>query len=103
MAMSAEEFRALLTQNDLTYAKLGRKIGRSERTVSEWGREGKEVPTRYESMVRGVLVPAVGEANPLSRYPDYALLDEIARRLRRSPQSGNSDPTSETWINADPD
>lgn len=99
MAMSSEELRALLTQNNLTYAKLGRKIGRSERTVSEWAREGKEVPARYESMVRDVLTPAAGEANPLSRYPDYAILDELARRLRRAQRTDNS----EAWISADPD
>ena len=85
MAIDRDEFEILRTRARLTYAQLGSRIGRSERTVSTWGSKTHGgVPDKYEAVVRDALAPAGEPGNPLEAYSDYALLDELARRLRRS-------------------
>lgn len=100
MAIDRDEFLVLLTRAQLNYAQLGRKIGRSERTVSTWGsQKAGGVPDRYEAVVRDALALPGEPSNPLAAYSDYALLDELARRLRQRHGSA----TEETWVNADPE
>lgn len=100
MAIAREEFLELLTRADMTYAQLGSRINRHERTVSNWGgKKNGGVPDRYEAVVRDALAVGASPGNPLAAYSDYALLDELARRLRRSHDS----ITDEQWINADPE
>jgi hypothetical protein len=100
IAIPRDEFLEMLTRADMTYAQLGRKINRHERTVSNWGGKNGGVPARYAAVVRDALAPAGTPGNPLAAYSDYALLDELARRLRRSQQPDNAD---EQWVNADPE
>lgn len=101
VGIEREEFLEMLTRANLTYAQLGRKIGRHERTVSTWGapKDGGGVPARYAAVVRDALAVPGNPGNPLAAYSDYAILDELARRLRRAQRPDNS----EAWISADPD
>ena len=96
--ITREEFLELLTRAYMTYAQLGHKIHRHERTVSTWGgQRSGGVPDRYEAVVRDALAQPGEPGNPLSGVSDYALLDELARRLRNR----NDPRPPETWINAD--
>lgn len=107
MVIERDEFLTLLTRAQMTYAQLGRRIGRAERTVSDWGgRKKGGVPDRYEAVVRDALAVGGEPSNPLAAYSDYALMDELASRLRRlrgevSSLRSRNDSTNETWINAD--
>lgn len=98
VAISRDDFQVMLTKSGLTYAQLGKRIGRSERTVSAWGSpNGGGVPDKYAAVVRDALATAPQPGvNPLAGYSDWALLDEIARRLRRKSRTGH-----EVWENAD--
>lgn len=101
MAIPKDEFLEMLTTAHLTYGKLAARIDRDVRTVSRWVEKGA-VPDRYEQIVRKALAVDAEQRpvpGPLSAYSDYALLDEIARRM----QARRTESQDSGWISADPD